>query len=196
MKILVDPGHGIDTKGKRSPDGLLLEYLWNRDVADMLVEACGILGLDAELLVTETNDIPLTTRVQRINKICSKMGAENVVLVSVHANAYGDGQWVDNVKGWSCYTSPGQTQSDRLAEMMYDAFEREFPERKIRRDLQDGDRDYEANFYILTKSKCPAVLLENFFYTSREECSFLTRYDTKIRIASAAALALSRFCDR
>ena len=26
MKILIDNGHGIDTKGKRSPDGRLLEY--------------------------------------------------------------------------------------------------------------------------------------------------------------------------
>ena len=30
MKILIDNGHGIDTKGKRSPDGRLLEYAQNR----------------------------------------------------------------------------------------------------------------------------------------------------------------------
>ena len=29
MKILIDNGHGIDTKGKRSPDGRLLEYREN-----------------------------------------------------------------------------------------------------------------------------------------------------------------------
>jgi N-acetylmuramoyl-L-alanine amidase len=26
MKILIDNGHGIDTPGKRSPDGVLREY--------------------------------------------------------------------------------------------------------------------------------------------------------------------------
>ena len=33
MKILIDNGHGIDTKGKRSPDGRLLEYVQNRLLA-------------------------------------------------------------------------------------------------------------------------------------------------------------------
>lgn len=30
MKILLDNGHGVDTPGKRSPDGALREYAWNR----------------------------------------------------------------------------------------------------------------------------------------------------------------------
>ena len=33
MKILIDNGHGIDTKGKRSPDGRLMEYAQNRLLA-------------------------------------------------------------------------------------------------------------------------------------------------------------------
>ena len=28
MKILIDNGHGIDTPGKRSPDGVLREYAY------------------------------------------------------------------------------------------------------------------------------------------------------------------------
>ena len=28
MKILIDAGHGINTKGKMSPDGRLKEYGW------------------------------------------------------------------------------------------------------------------------------------------------------------------------
>lgn len=39
MKILIDNGHGIDTPGKRSPDGRLLEYATGRLTA---------WGLDAE----------------------------------------------------------------------------------------------------------------------------------------------------
>ena len=37
MKILIDNGHGIDTKGKRSPDGRLLEYAQNRLLAGCIV---------------------------------------------------------------------------------------------------------------------------------------------------------------
>ena len=38
MKILIDNGHGIDTKGKRSPDGRLLEYAQNRLLAGRIVQ--------------------------------------------------------------------------------------------------------------------------------------------------------------
>lgn len=36
-KILIDNGHGIDTPGKRSPDGVLREYAWNRLIAGRIV---------------------------------------------------------------------------------------------------------------------------------------------------------------
>ena len=39
MKILMDKGLGIDTKGKRSPDGRLLEYAQNRLLAGRNVTA-------------------------------------------------------------------------------------------------------------------------------------------------------------
>ena len=195
MRVLIDPGHGIDTPGKRSPDGKFREYLWNRQVADLLGARLVAMGIDASPVVTETNDIPLSTRVQRVNRICSKVGASNVILVSIHANAAGNGGWM-NAKGWSCYTSKGNTESDRIAECLYDAFEKEFPDRKIRKDLSDGDRDWEENFYVLAKSRCPAVLLENFFYDNLEECAFLLKEETKERIASAAALGIARYLDR
>ena len=195
MRVLIDPGHGIDTPGKRSPDGKFREYLWNRQVADLLGARLVAMGIDASPVVTETNDIPLSTRVQRVNRICSKIGASNVMLVSIHANAAGNGGWM-NAKGWSCYTSKGNTESDRIAECLYDAFEKEFPDRKIRKDLSDGDRDWEENFYVLAKSRCPAVLLENFFYDNPEECMFLLKEETKERIASAAALGIARYLDR
>ena len=47
MKILIDNGHGIDTKGKRSPDGRLLEYAQNRLLAGRIVSALQARGLDA-----------------------------------------------------------------------------------------------------------------------------------------------------
>ena len=66
MKILIDAGHGIDTPGKRSPDGMFLEYLWNRQMADLVIARLVSRGIDASLVVTETNDIPLRTRVLRV----------------------------------------------------------------------------------------------------------------------------------
>ena len=193
MKILIDPGHGIDTPGKRSPDGLFLEYLWNRQVADLILEGLVSAGVDASLVVTETNDVTLRNRVNRVNTICNRLGASNVLLVSIHANAAGNGSAWMNAKGWSCYTSKGKTKSDQVAECLYDAFEAEFQDRKIRKDMSDGDRDWEENFYVLQKSKCPAVLLENFFYDNREECAWMLHEETKKRIASAAVKGIIKY---
>lgn len=193
MKILIDPGHGIDTPGKRSPDGLFREYLWNRQVADLILEGLVSAGVDASLVVTETNDVTLRNRVNRVNTICNRVGASNVLLVSVHANAAGNGSAWMNAKGWSCYTSKGKTKSDQVAECLYDAFEAEFQDRKIRKDMSDGDRDWEENFYVLQKSKCPAVLLENFFYDNREECAWMLQEETKRRIAGAAVKGIIKY---
>lgn len=193
MKVLIDPGHGIDTPGKRSPDGLFREYLWNRQVADLILEGLVSAGVDASLVVTETNDVTLRNRVNRVNTICNRVGASNVLLVSVHANAAGNGSAWMNARGWSCYTSKGKTRSDQVAECLYDAFEAEFQDRKIRKDMSDGDRDWEENFYVLQKSKCPAVLLENFFYDNREECAWMLQEETKKRIASAAVKGIIKY---
>ena len=193
MKILIDPGHGIDTPGKRSPDGLFREYLWNRQVADLILEGLVSAGVDASLVVTETNDVTLRNRVNRVNTICNRVGASNALLVSVHANAAGNGSAWMNAKGWSCYTSKGKTKSDQVAECLYDAFEAEFQDRKIRKDMSDGDRDWEENFYVLQKSKCPAVLLENFYYDNREECAWMLQEETKRRIASAAVKGIIKY---
>ena len=194
MRVLIDAGHGIDTPGKRSPDGRLLEYLWNRQVADLVIEGLQDHGIGASLVVRESNDISLRTRAMRVNRACAEYG--DAVLVSIHSNAAGDGSRWMTARGWSCYTSPGKTGADALAECLYDAFEEYFPDRRIRKDLTDGDRDWEANFYILTKTRCPAVLIENFFYDNREECAWLLREDTKAEIAEAIVSGLIRYGKR
>ena len=185
MRVLIDAGHGIDTSGKRSPDGSFREYLWNREVAEHLYDLLQEHGFDADLVVTETNDIPLKTRVRRVNEVCSLIGAHNVLLLSIHSNAAGNGQNWMSAKGWSAYTTKGSTKSDVAAKCLYDAFEEEFKDRTIRRDMSDGDPDWEEDFYVIKRTSCPAVLIENFFYDNREECEFLLRDETKRRVARA-----------
>ena len=71
-----------------------------------------------ELLVPEDDDIPLAERVRRINAHCLALGKKNVILVSIHVNAAGNGtKWL-NATGWSVFTCSGQTESDSLAEYL------------------------------------------------------------------------------
>ena len=178
MKILIDNGHGNNTPGKRSPDGKFREYLYTREIANEVVSRLRKVGYDAELLVPEIYDVTLLERVHRVNVKCQSLGKENVLLVSIHANAAGNGDWM-KARGWSCFTTAGQTKSDILAEHLYDAAERIFVGHKIRTDKSDGDRDWEKAFYICRKSLCPAVLTESFFYDNKEDLEYLESEEGK-----------------
>ena len=173
MKILIDNGHGIQTKGKRSPDGKFLEYAYTREIARQVVTELKNKGYDSELLVPEDDDIPLSERVCRTNAHCQVFGKTNVILISIHVNAAGNGSKWMNATGWSCYTCKGQTESDRLATCLYDAAIKNFPDKRIRTDFSDADSDWEEGFYILRKSLCPAVLTENFFMDKLSDRDYL-----------------------
>ena len=66
MKILIDNGHGENTPGKRSPDGVLREYLYAREIADDIVRELVKKGYDAERIVKENVDVSLAERFLRI----------------------------------------------------------------------------------------------------------------------------------
>lgn len=51
IKVLVDNGHGVETPGKRSPDGRLREYKYAREIASSVVSRLKERGYDAALIV-------------------------------------------------------------------------------------------------------------------------------------------------
>ena len=173
MKILIDNGHGVNTKGKRSPDGRLLEYAENRLLAGRRVSALKAQGHDAELLVPEDNDVSLFQRCDRVNRFCYALGKENVILVSIHCNAAGKGDRWYNATGWCAYTTPKDTPADRLATCLYNAAQIHIPGQRLRMDLTDGDPDIEASFYLLRHTSCPAVLTENLFMDNQADVEYL-----------------------
>ena len=173
MKILIDNGHGQSTPGKRSPDGRFLEFQFNRTIAKQIVDDLRDRGYDAELLVPEDDDVPLKDRCKRVNDIVAREGKQNVILISIHANAFGNGIEWTSPSGWSVYTSKGQTKADDLAEQLAKAAIKNLPQMTMRAEKSDGDFDYEENFYILKHTACPAVLTENGFYTHKEDLAIL-----------------------
>ena len=207
MKILIDNGHGHNTPGKRSPDGKFREYSYNREIAKRIVADLIDRGYDAELLVPEDNDVSLEERVRRVNKIClasgqscptrsgispAPTGHPNVILISIHVNAAGDGSEWMKATGWSCYTCKGQTESDKLADCLYQAAIKNFPGRRIRTDYSDNDPDWEEDFYILRHSLCPAVLTENFFMDS-PDLEFLKSEACKLALVNIHVEAILQY---
>lgn len=177
--IILDAGHGIDTPGKRSPvwsDGSqLFEYEFNRDVCARVAKQLVTLGLRYKLLIHELNDVSLAIRCNRANLIARSEG--DAILVSIHGNAGGG-------TGWECWTTPGKTKADLLASCFYDAAKKAFPEKRMRTDFADGDPDKESPFYILKNTICPAVLTENFFMDTEEDCRLMMSHEGRDRIAS------------
>lgn len=174
IKVLIDNGHGCDTSGKRSPKGkfgILYEYEFNRAIAKPLVERLKKLGIDAELVVPEDNDISLGERCRRTNRWCDKLGSKNVLFISIHSNASSDCSNWQKPNGWCEFVyTKASNASKRLAQCIYDEAEK--------RGLKGNrcvppERYWTANFYVLKNTKCPAVLTENMFYDNMEDYEFL-----------------------
>ena len=68
---------------------------------------------------------------------------------------------------------PRLYELDKLTGCLYGSAIKNFPGRRIRTDMSDGDRDWKEDFYILRKSWCPAVLTENFFMDNHSDLEYL-----------------------
>lgn len=196
MKVLIDNGHGSNTKGKCSPDGRLREYAWARACAFLLADVLKAKGIDAELVVPEEWDVSLQTRVGRVNTICRKAGAKNCVLVSLHNNAAGaDGKWHD-ASGWSVFVSKNASEnSKRLARLM--------TAEAMRRDML-GNRSVPAakywtwswtksDIYLLKMTNCPAVLTENFFQDHKVDVDYLLSDAGMTEVVDMHVAAIERY---
>ena len=185
--VILDNGHGVDTPGKRSPmwhNGTqLLEYEFNRDIVSRIIYKLKKMCIPYINLVPEQEDISLKERVRRVNEIYRKH--KGAYLVSVHGNAGGG-------RGFEVFTSTGQTLTDKYAEFFIDEFSSLIIGQPIRTDLIDGDRDKEADFYVLKYTQCPALLTENLFYDNEENCRIMLSSSGRNLIASAHVKAIDK----
>lgn len=189
--VLIDNGHGRETLGKKSPDGALQEWAWTREIAARVVAALKSRGVDARLLVKETYDVKLTERVSRANAVCDTYGSSNVLVVSVHVNASGNGrQWKD-ARGWTVWVSKkAGSKSKAFAKLIYDhAYCRGLKGNRA----VPKERYWQENFTIVTNTKCPAVLTENLFMDNREDCAYLLSEDGKQTIVDVHVEAIIEY---
>jgi hypothetical protein len=120
--------------------------------------------------------ISLTDRAEKANSLGAK-------LVSIHANAGGG-------VGFECFTTPGQTESDKLATSLLSHYAGEFAGWATRYDMTDGDPDKEARFTVLTATKETAVLFELGFMDRPEDLRRMTAPDFAERAARALYLGI------
>lgn len=167
--VIIDNGHGAETPGKCSPDGRHREWEWCRRAAKELSGRLAAAGIASALLVPENEDIALSERASRANKLARE---KNAILLSIHNNAAGNGSAWHSASGWCAFVCPNAgADARRLASLLADE--------AYASDLS-GNRAIppcgylEANFAILRRTACPAVLTENMFQDNRADVAFLS----------------------
>lgn len=176
MKVLIDNGHGENTPGKRSPDGRLKEWAYAREIADMVVSGLRKRGIDAERIVKEDTDVPLSERCRRANAIYNETG-KKAILISIHCNAAGSGASWMNARGWSVFVSNNASaNSKKLATCLGEAAG---VQRVTIRKQTPKLMYWEQNLAICRDSNCPAVLTENFFQDNKEDVEYLLSREGK-----------------
>lgn len=181
MKILIDNGHGENTPGKRSPDGRLQEWAYTREIADMVVFGLRKHGIDAERIVKENIDVPLSERCKRANNIYRET-RNNAILVSIHCNAAGNGTSWMNARGWGVYVSDNASFNSKMlaSSLAQVAISKGVTVRK-----QAPGQDYWVqNLAICRDTNCPAVLTENFFQDNKEDVEYLLSSEGKRTVAN------------
>lgn len=177
MNIVLDFGHGgLDVSGNYTtapnkmfefPNGeIAYEGVLNRQIGGHVYTCLrGHSNLNAICTVKEddSRDIALSHRV----RVANSFDPKDTIFVSIHCNASQN----HNASGFELFTTKGKTKSDELAQDIANAVEHLYIEKdiKLRYDLSDGDKDKEADFYVLRKTKCPAVLIECGFFDNRKD---------------------------
>lgn len=175
--IAIDPGHGVNTAGKRSPDSSLMEYKFNQNVAKYLKEELDRHGFKTLITCDGSYDTSLTERANIANQ------ANCDLFISIHGNAY-QSDW-NTANGWECYVCAKGGTAEKVANII---------NKRCVSDLGLKDRGVKtANFTVLTKTKMPAVLTENGFYTNKEECAKMKTDDFQRKCAISHAKAICEY---
>ena len=171
IHFLLDPAHGQNTPGKRSPNGWIKEFNYSR----LFIKELKAKMLENNLLVsipiTSKNEIGLSARAKLYNEFKS---TQKKFVISIHLNAAGSGADWMSAQGFEIWTSRGHTKSDEFATLIFNQVKSYFPETKMRAGTWDPkekkqDPDKEANFTILMGANYYAALLELAFMDNRED---------------------------
>ena len=189
--LILDNGHGADTPGKCSPDRTLREYAWTRLMTALIAQKARARGIRTEIIVPETRDIPLSTRSARANAIARRNGLKNCLFISVHINAAGaDGRWHD-ATGFSAWVAQNASQQSKTFAALITA---EMRARGLGGNRAANPLGYwTANFAVIRRAACPAVLTENLFQDNRTEVRYLLSPQGQDTIADAHVAAIEKY---
>lgn len=173
----ISAGHGgLDSQGNYLPksgkqfyhDGMDLHYgsyfyegVFNRIIANNLCTRLKESRMVYEKLYHPYEDWSLEKKSNMVNNY--HVNVKKTILFELHSNA----SKYHNARGFSVYTSPGHTTSDKIASVLWHyvaEFANDFGITMRKQDYKDGDVDYEAKFWMCTQTVCYSILPECLFF--------------------------------
>lgn len=199
--FFLDAGHsGVTTygkyltPGKRSPqnppDGIY-EGEFNRQLVDEIVKLNAESKNPLVLQPVVGNcviDIDLKDRLAFVNSEYNSLRKQGIpsVLVSIHANASGNGNDWSDANGFVAFQYPKSKLGSLLATSLIDGMQK-------RTNLRSRGIKSSRKLYILNGASCPAALLECGFMTNLHDTALLRRRAGRAQLAVAVLHGLKRY---
>jgi len=190
---LIDAGHGGNKSDgtyvtapekmyEHSPSEIFYEGVFNRQIKDLLMRRLWDEDIDAIDLCSTELDVPLSIRTRIANRYNSHY--QNCVGISLHSNACPSHEG----RGFEIHTGPGETRSDKFANILGRVLIRQFPDIYYRVGDTPLEMDKDSLFYILRWTHCPWVLPECLFFDNYNE--YLLLNDPDFRVSYVKALVM------
>ena len=177
-KIVIDPGHGGDDPGAEGASGSYEKEftlsLSNKIKAALEDEP------DIQVHMTREEDVFLSSETRERPKFANELQAD--LFISIHANTFAD----PTVSGTETFYYDEDSRA--LADIIH---------RHVVSATRFRDRGVtEENFFVLTDTHMPAVLLEIGYLTNPQEEQELLTESFQLTVAQAIADGIKEFLDR
>ena len=186
--VCLDPGHGVESPGKCSPDKSYYEHEFALDMARRIqahLERCGV-----RVVLTRTDEHCPTGKADTndlLKRVAISDAAGADLFVSIHSNASGN-EW-SNASGLMIYTSAGPETASRnvaakavLSRMTAAGVE-----------LRGSPLVHDIELVVTRKTAAPAMLIEYGFHTSQTEVELLKKGSYRAKLAEATAMGVCDF---
>lgn len=176
-KVCLDPGHGVETAGKRSPDGTYREYEFALDMARRIKPLLERHGVEVTLTRTDEHDVSLAQRVKTANAI-----RDLDLFVSLHSNAAGSGADWMSARGLLVYVYASDSRSTVAGQKILDR------QAQAGVMVRNGGKPNDgSSLYVVRKTTATAVLVEHLFHDNLEDTALLKDDAYRQRMAEADA---------
>lgn len=186
--VCLDPGHGVESPGKCSPDKSYYEHEFALDMARRIqahLKRCGV-----RVVLTRTDEHCPTGKADTndlLKRVAISDAAGADLFVSIHSNASGN-EW-SNASGLMIYTSAGpETASRNVAAKAVLSRMTE-----VGVELRGSPLVHDIELVVTRKTAAPAMLIEYGFHTNRTEVGLLKKSSYRAKLAEATAKGVCDF---